>query len=194
MLDAFSVSESGSRGGGRKGCLIAAIVAGVLLLGCGGVFALLGWAVWTNPDVQRGVAIAGAAMDMTREALTAPGTAEMRRAGCTQAMALTPELMRRFLESVVDAGVDEQVPEVPMIFCAMQQGATSVPSCEEVVRAYASGVSPAPAEVAVRVGVQREREPRCDGIYSVDGAYVRPVDDGMRRTFGQVGRGATGAP
>lgn len=192
MLDAVPVSESGS--GPRKGCLIAAIVAGVLLLGCGGVFALIGWAVWNNPDVQRGVAIAGAAMDMTREALLAPGTAEMRRAGCTQAMALTPELMRRFLASVADAGVDGRVPELPMIFCAMRHDATSVPSCEEVVRAYASGVSPPPAEVAVSVGVQREREPRCEGIYAGDGTYVRPVDEGLRGTFGQVGRSATGAP
>lgn len=188
------VSEGKS--GWGKGCLIAAAVVGAITLVCGGLVTWLGYAVWTNPNVQRGVAIAGAAMDLTREAMTAPGTVEMRQAGCTQAMAFTPELMRRFLDAVVpDAGAEEdRAPTMPLIMCAMQRGAVTAPSCEETVRAYAGAVSPAPSEIAARVGVQGERVARCEGIYSSDGTYLREMDESMRRSFGQVGTSATGSP
>ncbi len=184
---------SESRSGLGKGCVIAVVVVGMIAIVCGGLVTWAGYAVWTNPNVQRGVAIAGAAMDMTREALTAPGTVEMRQAGCAQAMAFTPELMARFLGTVVDGGA-EQAPGMPLVMCAMQRGAVTAPTCEEVVRAYAGAVSPAPPEVAARVAVQGERTPRCEGVYGADGSYRRDMDEGMRRSFGQVGTSATGAP
>lgn len=186
---------SEGKSGWGKGCFIALAIVGVITLVCGGIVTWAGWSVWTNPNVQRGVAIAGAAMDMTREALTAPGTAEMRQVGCTQAMALTPELMRRFLDAVApDGGAPYDAPAIPLITCAMERGTVTAPSCEETVRAYAGAVSPAPEEIAARVAVQTEPRARCEGIFAADGTYLREMDQSMRRSFGQVGTGPTGGP
>lgn len=173
------------RGGWGKGCSIAiAIFAGVVLV-CGGVLTWAGYSVWNDPNVQRGVAIAGAAMDMAQEAMQQPGAAELRAAGCGQAMVLTPELRRRFLATVApDGGYD--TPELTLVLCVVPRGAADAPSCEDAVRAYATVHSPPPAEVAASVSVQGEEAVRCEGIYGSDGAFLREIDPELRATFGRM--------
>lgn len=178
-----AVSEG--RGGWGKGCLIALAVVVGLALVCGGVVTWAGYSVWQSPTVQRGVAIAGAAMEMTQDAVREPGAAEMRAAGCTQAMVLTPALRRRFLGAVApDAGLD--TPELPLLLCVVHRGAEAVPSCEDAVRAYAGAHTPPPAEIAATVSVQGEPTMRCEGVYGPDGAFVRAMDPEMSRTFGRI--------
>lgn len=176
-----------------RGCLIAAGVGGALALVCGGVVTYAGWALWQSPAVQRGVSLVGAAMDLSREAMTAPGTREMRAAGCHQAMAFTPELMQRFLSLVApDGGLPseaqrEPLPEVPTLLCTMARGAPEVPSCESVARAYASGAAEGPREAAVRVSVQGEASARCEGLFGASGERVGDLDARAQRTFGRFG-------
>src|SRR5690606_30078941 len=102
-----------------------------------------------------------AMVELTQEAMRAPGTTEMRAAGCTQAMAFTPELMQRFVAAIApDAGVE--APAMPLAVCAMQRGAASAPSCEEAARAYTGAQAAPPSELAVRVTVQGEQVARCE--------------------------------
>jgi hypothetical protein len=177
-----AVSEG--RGGWGKGCLIAIAVALGVVLICGGFVTWAGYSAWKSPGVQRAVAIGGAMMEMTQEAMRAPGTTEMRAAGCTQAMAFTPELMQRFITAVApDAGVE--APQMPLAICAMQRNATAVPTCEAMASAYA-GAQSAP-EIAVRVTVQGEQVARCEGVYDPAGTFLREMDPEMTRTFGQMG-------
>lgn len=178
------VSEG--RASWSKGCLIAIAVALGLVLVCGGIVTWAGYSVWKNPQVQRAVAIGGAAMELTQESMHAPGTTEMRAVGCTQAMGFTPELMQRFIGAIApDAGVE--APAIPLAICAMQRGATLVPSCEDAVRAYAGAQSPAQTEIAARVTVQGEQVARCEGVYTPDGTFLREMDAEMARTFGRMG-------
>lgn len=171
------------RSGWSKGCLIAVAISGGLVLVCGGFLTWAGYAVWTNPEVQRGVAITSAAMDMTQEAMLAPGANELRAAGCTQAMALTTDTMMRFYES---AAIEAPTPRTPLLVCIVARS-TTPPSCEAVVQAYAGALEEAPAEMAARVTVQGIPEPRCQGVYGPDGAFVGEMDPTMVRTFGQIG-------
>lgn len=176
---------SDGRGGWGKGCMIAIAVALGIVLICGGIVTWAGYSAWKSPGVQRVVAIGGAMVELTQEAMRAPGTAEMRAAGCTQAMAFTPELMQRFITAIApDAGVE--APSIPLAVCVMQRGAATVPTCEAAASAYA-GAQPAAAEIAVRVAVQGEQVARCEGVYGPGGTFLREMDPEMARTFGQMG-------
>jgi hypothetical protein len=184
------VTEKQSSGWG-KGCAIAAVVVGLVVAVCGGAVTLISWSIWQNPNVQRGVEIAGAAMDLTREAMTAPGTAELRRAGCAQAMVYSPELIERFIGVIrPDAGVRRgEVPDYPLVVCQVRGQSTL--SCETVARTYAEAVTPAPTELGVTIQGQRGRNARCQGVYGPDGTFLRPPDDDQRR-IGNMGQ--TGGP
>jgi hypothetical protein len=172
------VAEQKKTSGWLIGCVIAVAVFGLFALLVGGRVAWAGWKVWQNPDVQRGVAIAGGAMNLAREAQTAPGTAEVRAAGCTQAMAVTPEALRRFVElTVPDAGAASRIPTHPMVFCALaRRDSERAPGCPDVARAYARGASPSPTRIAVQVSVQGEQSPRCQGVFAPDGQAAGELD------------------
>ena len=173
------------KSGWGKGCGIAAAVALVVLLICGGIVTLLGWSIWQSPSVQRGVRIAGAAMDMTREAMAAPGTAELRQAGCGQAMVYTPEIIERFAHTIRPDGGAGRVPDMPMVICAVRRGSTM--TCDEVARAYAAAVSPAPAEMGVTLQTQGERQATCQGVYDSEGTFLRGAGADQQR-IGNMGR------
>jgi hypothetical protein len=104
--------------GWKVGCIVTAIVLGVLGFCCGGT--LLGTTFWAsrNPTLRRGFAIVGGAIELAREGQNQPGAAQMRSAGCVSAFVLTPELLRRFVALLPDAGPGGGgVPQYPMIVC-----------------------------------------------------------------------------
>lgn len=173
-------------GGWVKGCLIVGGVIVIVGLVCSGIVSWAGWSIWQNPNVQRAYSVGSAAFDMSREAMTGPGTAELRAAGCTQAMAFTPELIGRFASVVAPDGGAGDLPEVPLVTCIVRHASTTVPSCEEVARVYTAAPGVPFAEVAIQVGIEREQQPRCSGMFGRDGARRRDIDPSVRRTFGQV--------
>lgn len=168
-----------------KGCLVAAVAGAVILLVCGGAVTLVGWSIWQRPEVQRAAEVAGAAMDLTREAMQAPGTGALREAGCAQAMVYSPALLERFVGVVRGDGgvVRGEVPDHPLVVCQVRGRAG--PDCATVARTYAEAVSPPPAELGVTV--QAQRRARCQGVYRPDGTFLRPPDEGQRR-IGNMGR------
>lgn len=185
MVSSAAVTETQKRSYFSKGCgIAAAVVAGILLV-CGGVVTLLGWSIWQNPNVQRGVAIAGAAMEMTQEAMNAPGAAELRRSGCAQAMVYTPEIIERFTHTIRPDGGASRLPEFPMVICAVRRDSTL--TCEDVARAYAAAVSPPPAEMGVTMQVQGQRQPGCQGVYGPDGGFLRGPGADQQR-IGNMGQ------
>jgi hypothetical protein len=172
--------------GWKVGCIVTAIVLGVLGFCCGGT--LLGTTFWAsrNPTLRRGFAIVGGAIELAREGQNQPGAAQMRSAGCVSAFVLTPELLRRFVALLPDAGPGGGgVPQYPMIVCGARRD--SVLTCEQVARVYGSAIADPPAEIAVQVTVQNENGPRCQGMYGPDGTYLREVDRQHSGTFDQVG-------
>ena len=174
------MSERG-KGCGR-GCLIAAAVFAAIVLVCSGVLALLGYSIWKNPEVQRAVGITRAAFELSQEAMAAPGTAELRAAGCRQALVFTPELQKRFLATVepdADAAFDDDF--LPLVVCRMPNDGTEIPSCEQLVSAYVDALEEPPPEIAVTVDVLSEGT-RCEGVY---GTFLREFEPEMRGTFGR---------
>ncbi|HJL15915.1 MAG TPA: hypothetical protein RMH99_09675 [Sandaracinaceae bacterium LLY-WYZ-13_1] len=168
-----------------KGCLIVGGVVGLVALVCGGVVTLLGWQVWSSPTVQRGVQIAGAAMDLTREAQRAPGAAELRQVGCAQGLVYSPELLERFVDTIRgDAGTPRgAMPTHPLVMCQVRGRAT--PSCADVARTYFGAVDTPHREAGVTV--QHRGRAICQGVYDADGTRLREADVQQRR-IGNMGR------
>jgi hypothetical protein len=175
---------------GKTGCVVAIGVLAALVIVCGGLVTCAGYSISQSPLVQRAIEVGGAVMDVTQEAMRAPGAREMRSAGCMQAMVLTPELVERlFVAMAPDGGAAEAraTATIPLAFCAVRRGAPTVPTCEHTARAYASGLETPPSEVAVRVIMQGDSTARCEGVHAADGTFVRAFDEDLARLYGLVG-------
>lgn len=179
------MSDGQKSDGRRRGCVIAAAVAAAVMLVCGCVVTLIGWSIWESPTVQRGVQIAGAAMEMTQEAMRAPGAAELRQAGCLQALVYTPDIIRRFGDTIRPDGGIGNVPEDPLVVCAVRR--ESPMTCEEVARAYGAAVQPTPSQIGVTVQRQGQREPVCQAVYGPDGTFLREAGRDQQR-IGNMGQ------
>ena len=134
--------------------------------------------------------VTGAAVELTREAMRAPGTAELREAGCDQAMVYTPERFRRFFEA---ANPDREPPSLhhPLVVCQLREGPD--PGSDAVARAYATAVDPRPSAIGVTVQVVGQRQPTCEGLYGPDGASLGAASEALRR-LGNVGAAPGAAP
>jgi len=160
------------KAGARKGCIILAIASGVIALLCAGAITWMGYTVATDPDLSRAARAVGAGVDLAHKAMTAPGTGELRRAGCEQAMALSPEDLARFLEAIEpDAAPAAEQMDMPVVTCNLSVWSSL--SCEEVARIYAGAVTPAPPQMAVQVAGTAGT--RCTGVYDPSGARLGDI-------------------
>lgn len=168
----------------KVGCIIALLAGGGILLLCGGLLTLAVWALSQNPQFQQGMAIATGAFEIQRDAATGPGAEAMRRAGCGQAFAYTPEMLRRFASLVPrDEGEkDPPEPTMPVLNCL--ERATPV-QCPEVVQAYLQAVQPKPEEVAIRIQ-RRNGTVVCEGRFSRAGERLGPIDSAAMLPPGTV--------
>lgn len=167
------------------GCWIALGATLLVVLVCGGSVAVIGVSTWNNPDFQRVVSVGGAAFEMARDAQNQPGAAELRAAGCVSAVVITPELMERFAESMALDGGPQNLPEFPIVNCGARRGTTL--TCESIAATYMASVDPAPAEVAITLQVQGQRQAQCQGIYDASGTRVREIGSNASQ-FDQVGQ------
>ncbi|MBW2713296.1 MAG: hypothetical protein JRC77_06045 [Deltaproteobacteria bacterium] len=121
--------------------------------------------------------------DEMQTAMVAPGTKEMRKLGCDQAMAIDMGKFAKFTEAfeedIESEGPNEELSGITMVFC--QYGSlfdSDGPVCDEVVHAYISGANPLiEDELAVMVQHSNAEEPECAAFYSGDGEYLRPFDE-----------------
>jgi hypothetical protein len=173
----------------RSGCLIAIYS----LFGIGVVGLLVGGAsIYFFLQSERGrqildVAEKGAAWMTT--AVAAPGTAELRDAGCDVAMVHTagatlevivpllpdPEQRQEFRDDLQARAGDLDLDALLLVFCAAPRFTLSPPSCSDLAVVYGTAVE-SPAEAfAVIVAQQGQQGLLCQGIYTPDGSLIDPV-------------------
>jgi hypothetical protein len=135
---------------GSSGCLIAlAIVGGLLIL----IVGIAAYGVYRVSQSPEGRKVFGAIREVQRtavDAATAPGTAELRRLGCQQAMVMDLNNMVKLFAG--DAGLPAGTEEGPMLLVNCQLGllAKSIP-CGEVARTYVAAVGSAKGPFQVHV-------------------------------------------
>lgn len=170
-----------------KGCIVALAVTGAIVLVCGGVATWLGYSVYSNPDVQRVARAVGEGIEVSQEAMNAPGTEALREAGCDQAMVMLPEHMERIIHAVEPDGGSEagEADFPPMVMCQFRFDVTL--TCERVARVYGDAVPSAPAQFGVQVQKQTGgNRPTCSGLYAPDGTQLGTLEGNTRRAAGQV--------
>jgi hypothetical protein len=131
------------------------------------------YCVLKNPEARKIGAILGESVRMGLAATKAPGTAELREAGCDQAMVMD---LHNFTTLVAE--MDAKSGKSPtiqdwqsMVLCQIQLGSTRL-TCEQVARIYGRAVPSAPAKFAVAIQVQLPRKEICQGLYGPDGTKL----------------------
>ena len=143
---------------GMSGCLIAAlIVGGLVLLG------IIGIVVVVFVIARKVVAVA-------EEGMNAPGSAEVRAAGCDVALVTDVSKMTSMLG--LDAGGGATGLQ-PIVVCQMQ-GKKAAPSCQQVAGAYSKGVTPKSNFIVV-VQQQGGGGPVCKELFSPQGTMLQTL-------------------
>ncbi len=171
----------------RKGCLIilyAMAAAGLLALVGGGALLLAAGAglvgltsTERGQDIVRGIA---ETTELAMEASSAPGTDELRAAGCSQALVSTVGAMVGVVSAFVpeddreDLDLGAHGDEV-YVMCQLTPFDDVHLDCAEVARTYGAAVSEPPERFVVMVDDLRSDDGDCLGYYDAEGRHVADV-------------------
>ncbi len=121
----------------------------------------------------------------------APGTDELRDAGCEAAMVsdagsaldifmtLLPEEKGAEARSALEAQVGSQpLDELVLVICTLPRFTVRRPDCEDLARRYGDAVATAPPNFYLLVMEQGQDAPSCQGIYAPDGTLVEATNFG----------------
>jgi hypothetical protein len=165
----------------RSGCLTVLYV--VL-----GLFALMtvtfgvGTCMFMRSETgQKVIRTVGEGISVMREASTAPGTKELRAAGCEIAMVMAfnriAEVLKEIAPEVAEQATIEQMPgNGTLIMCQLGSNPIESLDCARVARTYGSAVQDAAPRFGVILQESGAREPRCQGIYARDGEFIEPLE------------------
>jgi hypothetical protein len=170
--DGAATLEQPPRKKGLSGCAIAALIVGGIALF--GLIAVVAGGLWFFNRSEVGVALRDTILD-ARNAESAPGTDQMRAAGCTFASAFDLSRMVRLGQSRVrDPEEREQLDR--MVGAFNVSCASTTLTCEQVAAAWGQGAPPGARSAMVTVfGPGENRRPRCSGRFDRSGV---PIPDG----------------
>jgi hypothetical protein len=142
------------------------------------------YCVMSNPEARKIGALIGESVRMGLAATKAPGTDELRAAGCDEAMVMD---MRDFMKAVseLDKNAEKSPSELDwqtMVICQVRLGSTKL-SCENIARVYGKAVPGAPAKFAVGIQVSLPQQDICRGLYGPDGTKLGELQN-VERHFG----------
>ena len=160
--------------------LYALLAVGLFVVVAGGIAS---WLFLQTEQGQKVMEVVKQSAEWITEASQAPGTVELRSAGCEMAlvsemsravdllMALVPdeEQERELLEQMESAG---NLRERLLVICTLPRNSPDEPDCGGLARTYGEAVPSAPESfflVAIRQG---DDTPRCQSIYSTDGTLL----------------------
>lgn len=169
-----SVPQPPGERASRSGCLIALYV----MLGLGAFVLVAGaiavWLFLRSETGQRLTETVSSGIALTREATTAPGTAELRAAGCSQAMVIpTARMLELFGQELPEADPDaDTFNEATVVLCQRATDDAGAPDCADVARIYGDAVPDAPPRFGVVVQGAGRGDAVCEGAYGPDGTLL----------------------
>lgn len=109
----------------------------------------------------------------------APGAEELRAAGCSEAMVMSPEAIKGFAEAMgadkEDMGELESWKE-ELVICTRGDSLSAL-DCPKVARVYAGSEGVTSERFGVTVQVEGQEEPACQGIYSDKGERIGELNE-----------------
>jgi len=159
-----------------SGCVIALFV----MLGLAGIACLGGGiALWVAARSDTGKQLLNAVdkgVKLAEKGVNAPGAAEVRAAGCPQAVVLDMKEMVDLVAGFIDGGLkDAEQPDGAMVLCQGPWG-SQLPDCDALAPVYAKAVSPT-QPFTVEVKTQNASKPACERRYHPDGTFFEEVKD-----------------
>jgi hypothetical protein len=150
-----------------RGCLIALLVLG----GLAGLACLVGglvlWRASKDPDLQKVMGALGKGADLVMKGAKAPGAAELRAAGCEQALVLPLGEMLALASEFVDAGSLDDAAVGMAITCTTKAD-LGAPTCEKLAKVYVKAAAPT-APFMLSVQSMAESKSLCDVTFDASG-------------------------
>lgn len=155
---------------GLSGCLIAVLIfaglalVGLLVIGYGA------YKVYSSPEGQKLAKVVGESAKLADEARNAPGTTELRKAGCQEAMVMDPARMAEIMGAFDDAGAKnlDKLGGEKVVICQVGALVSTKPACDALARTYVEATHPTEG-FNVSVQVQGGHQPVCQKEYDAAG-------------------------
>jgi hypothetical protein len=145
----------------------------LLALGALGVLTCAGIAFFVarNPAMRELV-------DTVAGAQSAPGTEQLREAGCMIAQVFDlSSAMAILSEFDEELGQASEGMDMTMVQCIVPKSNPSGLDCDAVARAYSAAVQEPPNRFVTQVMVQGSDQPPCQIVYSADSTPIAPLDE-----------------
>lgn len=174
-MRAMAPPTAHQRNQNRKGCLIALAVVGGLMAILAILVSVAAYRFSRDPEVRKVFAVVKEGVSASISGMNAPGTEQLREAGCKQAMVFDTRKMVELVEELEPSTDDapDAASMAPTIIC--QVGSKSALDCPTVVQVYVSAVPDAPEELIVQVQENSfmKQGQRCGGLYGRDGTLLQ---------------------
>jgi len=174
----------------RSGLLVLVYVlaaAGGLVILVGGIILVItgikAALFFGSEDGQRMVEGIKETVEIAKEAQDAPGTEELRAAGCDTASVMNLGDMMGAVSNFVGEEDKKELEEIAesqmtMVICQVSFGSADPIECDELARIYGSAVPDAPDEFMVQSQKAGRVKDHCVGVYAPDGTFIGDVDEG----------------
>lgn len=150
---------------------MALLVAGGLALLVGVLGVVLVFRAAASEDGQKVMKAIGKGANLAAKGINAPGTQEVREAGCPEAFVLDMADMLELIEIFSDGGTKDVGVGV-MVTCQGSFG--TLPSCDEVAKAYLSAKDIPRGNFVVMVKTKNQKKEQCAQRYSETGEDLGP--------------------
>ena len=162
----------------RSGCLLALYI----MLGIGATLLVVtGIGIFLFARSEQGqklIKVASEGISLARDAAQAPGTNELRAAGCSQAMVMPTARMIELLGEI-SPDARKELPETfnvgTLVLCQLDSSGDTGPDCDQVARIYADAAPNAPERFGVMVQ-PRQGQAKCEGSYGRDGTFLGSLE------------------
>ncbi len=128
--------------GCSTGCWIAlAVVGGLFVIG-GGIAGYVVWSIAQDPDVKKAIGVVSGGLGLIKDAQTAPGTSELKRMGCQEALVFDVEKLFDFAEEHNPEKGKFKRPQADIGALVLCQTPKKKLSCEDIAEAYVDAAEP----------------------------------------------------
>lgn len=152
------------------------VVGGLVALVCMGS----GIAVFVAARSDTGKKIFSAidqGVKLAEDGINAPGAAELREAGCPQAIVMDMKLAMGIADSFLDAGLEDDADmDYLSVTCSSPAGSKVVlPTCEALAAVYAKA-APSARDFVVETKRAGQQKPDCAQRFEGDGTFIKELN------------------
>jgi hypothetical protein len=163
----ISPPVSSKPAGCSRGCLVALLIAGGLMLLTGLVAAVALWKAASSEEGQKVMKAIGKGASLASKGINGPGAQEVRNAGCPEAFVLDMAEMIELIGIFRDGGAPEDLGVGVMVTCQGTFG--TLPDCADVAKAYLTAKDLPPGEFVVMVKTKNQKKEQCARRFSATG-------------------------